>query len=54
MRGAAYMAIAMVSFATNDAITKLMAESISVAQVMLVRGLFASVIIALKGALSRR
>lgn len=49
MRGAAYMAIAMVSFATNDAITKLMAESISVAQVMLVRGLFASVIIALIG-----
>jgi len=49
MRGALYMAVAMVSFASNDAITKLMSESMNVAQVMLVRGVFASTVIVLIG-----
>lgn len=49
MRGAAYMVIAMTSFTTNDAVTKLIAESFNVAQVMLVRGLFASAFMVLIG-----
>ena len=47
IRGAAYMVVAMVGFASNDAIIKLMSESMNVGQVMLVRGVFASAIILL-------
>lgn len=46
LRGALYMAVAMVGFAFNDAITKHASASMSMAQVMLVRGVFASTLIA--------
>lgn len=41
------MVVAMIGFTINDAITKLMSESMNLAQVMLVRGIFASTIIIL-------
>jgi drug/metabolite transporter (DMT)-like permease len=41
------MSIAMAGFACNDAITKLMSGSMNMGQVMLVRGLFATTLIAL-------
>lgn len=47
MRGALYMVVAMIGFTINDAITKLMSESMNLAQVMLVRGIFASTTITL-------
>lgn len=39
------MVVSMVTFSTNDAITKFSSESMNMAQVMVVRGLFASVLI---------
>lgn len=47
LRGAVYMIVAMIGFAFNDAITKHSSASMNMAQVMLVRGLFASTLIAL-------
>jgi drug/metabolite transporter (DMT)-like permease len=41
------MAISMAGFTANDAITKMMASSMNMGQVMLVRGLFATALIAL-------
>jgi drug/metabolite transporter (DMT)-like permease len=46
LRGALYMVVAMVGFAFNDAITKHASASMNMAQVMLVRGVFASALIA--------
>lgn len=46
LRGALYMIVAMVGFAFNDAITKHSSASMNMAQVMLVRGIFASTLIA--------
>lgn len=51
LRGALFMVIAMAAFTVNDAITKLASETMSMAQVMLVRGLFATLLI---GALAWR
>lgn len=45
LRGAVFMVVSMVTFSTNDAITKFSSESMNMAQVMVVRGLFASVLI---------
>jgi len=51
------MIVAMVGFTLNDAITKFSSESMNMAQVMLVRGAFASVLVGLlawqQGALAR-
>jgi drug/metabolite transporter (DMT)-like permease len=47
LRGALFMAISMAGFTANDAITKSVATSMNMGQVMLVRGLFASMLIAL-------
>jgi len=51
------MAIAMAGFTMNDALTKLAGESINMGQVMLIRGVFATVFIGLiafqQGALTR-
>ena len=47
LRGAVYMIVAMIGFAFNDAITKHSSASMNMAQVMLVRGIFASTLIAL-------
>lgn len=45
LRGALFMVVAMAAFTVNDALTKFASESMGMAQVMLVRGLFASVLI---------
>ncbi|PLP57506.1 EamA family transporter [Mesorhizobium loti] len=45
LHGALYMIVAMVGFAFNDAITKHSSTSMNMAQVMLVRGIFASALI---------
>ena len=51
------MMVAMIGFTLNDAITKFSSESMNMAQVMLVRGAFASVLVGLlawqQGALAR-
>lgn len=47
LRGALYMMVAMVGFAFNDAITKHSSASMNMAQVMLVRGVFASTLVAM-------
>ena len=47
LRGATFMAISMAGFTANDAITKMMSSSMNMGQVMLVRGLFATALIAL-------
>lgn len=47
VRGALFMAIAMAGFTANDAITKLVATSMNMGQVMLLRGMFAVLMIAL-------
>jgi drug/metabolite transporter (DMT)-like permease len=47
LRGALFMSISMAGFTANDAITKTMANSMNMGQVMLVRGLFATALIAL-------
>jgi drug/metabolite transporter (DMT)-like permease len=46
-RGALFMAVAMASFTVNDAITKFSSGSMSMAQVMLVRGVFATLLVGL-------
>jgi drug/metabolite transporter (DMT)-like permease len=57
LRGALFMVVAMVAFTVNDAITKFSSESMSMAQVMLVRGVFATLLVGLlawkSGALAR-
>jgi drug/metabolite transporter (DMT)-like permease len=57
LRGALFMIVAMVGFTLNDAITKFSSESMNMAQVMLIRGIFASFLIGLlawqRGALAR-
>jgi drug/metabolite transporter (DMT)-like permease len=47
MRGALFMAISMAGFTANDAITKSVSAEMSMAQIMFVRGFFATVLIAL-------
>jgi drug/metabolite transporter (DMT)-like permease len=44
LRGALFMAIAMAGFAINDTFTKSLTASINVGQIMLVRGLMASIL----------
>lgn len=44
-RGAAFMAISMAAFTVNDAMTKLSSETVTMAQVMLIRGLFATALV---------
>lgn len=45
LRGAMFMVVSMVTFTSNDAITKFVSESMNMAQVMFMRGLFASIFI---------
>jgi drug/metabolite transporter (DMT)-like permease len=47
IRGAIFMAVSMAGFTANDTMTKFVSGSISMAQVMLIRGLFATMLIAL-------
>jgi drug/metabolite transporter (DMT)-like permease len=47
LRGALFMVVAMAAFTVNDAITKFSSESMSMAQVMLVRGVFATLLVGL-------
>ena len=57
LRAALFMVVAMAGFTANDALTKIVLESMGLAQVMLVRGFFATVMILLlalvTGALAR-
>ncbi|MGX7872833.1 DMT family transporter [Mesorhizobium sp. ORM6] len=47
LRGALFMMVAMVGFTLNDAITKYSSHSMNMAQVMLIRGAFASLFVGL-------
>lgn len=47
LRGALFMVVAMSGFTLNDAITKFASESMNMAQVMLIRGAFASLFVGL-------
>lgn len=47
LRGALFMSIAMAGFTMNDAITKFVSGEMNLAQIMLVRGLFAVTLISL-------
>jgi drug/metabolite transporter (DMT)-like permease len=47
MRGALFMAIAMAGFTMNDALTKMASADVNMGQVMLIRGIFATAMIAL-------
>ncbi|PAP93018.1 DMT family transporter [Mesorhizobium wenxiniae] len=47
LRGALFMVVAMIGFTLNDAITKVSSESMNMAQVMLIRGAFASLFVGL-------
>jgi drug/metabolite transporter (DMT)-like permease len=47
LRGAMFMSIAMVGFTANDTMTKAVSASMNMGQVMLLRGLFATVLILL-------
>ncbi len=47
LRGALFMVVAMAAFTINDATTKFASQSISMAQVMLVRGVFATLLVGL-------
>ncbi|WP_123151509.1 DMT family transporter [Mesorhizobium delmotii] len=47
LRGALFMVVAMIGFTLNDAITKVSSESMNMAQVMLIRGVFASLFVGL-------
>lgn len=47
LRGALFMTVAMAGFTINDAIVKLLVTSMNAGQIMLVRGIFASVLIGL-------
>ncbi|ADV13036.1 DMT family transporter [Mesorhizobium ciceri] len=57
LRGALFMMVAMAGFTLNDAITKYSSQSMNMAQVMLIRGAFASLFVGLlawqRGALAR-
>jgi drug/metabolite transporter (DMT)-like permease len=57
LRGALFMMVAMSGFTLNDAITKVSSESMNMAQIMLIRGAFASLFVGLlawqSGALAR-
>ncbi|MBZ9960268.1 MULTISPECIES: DMT family transporter [unclassified Mesorhizobium] len=57
LRGALFMVVAMAGFTLNDAITKYSSQSMNMAQVMLIRGAFASLFVGLlawqRGALVR-
>lgn len=46
-RGALFMVVSMAGFTTNDALIKIVTESLNVGQVMFVRGLFATALIIL-------
>jgi len=46
IRGSLLMAVSMAAFTTNDSITKVVSSQINFGQVMLVRGLFAIVLVA--------
>jgi drug/metabolite transporter (DMT)-like permease len=46
-RGATFMAVSMAGFTANDTMTKFVSASMNMGQVMLIRGLFATVLIAL-------
>lgn len=46
LRGSLFMAVSMAGFTINDALTKAVMETINVGQVMLVRGVFATLMIA--------
>lgn len=45
LRGALFMVISMAAFTVNDAIAKFVSDSMNMAQVMLVRGIFASMLV---------
>ncbi len=47
LRGALFMAVSMAGFTMNDVITKAVSDSMNMAQIMLIRGLFATVLIGL-------
>jgi drug/metabolite transporter (DMT)-like permease len=47
LRGALFMVVAMSGFTLNDAITKVASDSMNMAQVMLIRGAFASLFVGL-------
>jgi drug/metabolite transporter (DMT)-like permease len=47
IRGATFMAISMAGFTANDTMTKFVSASMNMGQVMLIRGLFATALIAL-------
>src|SRR3954452_17249725 len=47
IRGAAFMAVSMAGFTANDTMTKFVSASMNMAEVMLIRGLFATVLVAL-------
>lgn len=47
LRGALFMSVAMAGFTANDAVTKIVSTSMNVGQVMLIRGAFATLMIAL-------
>lgn len=47
LRGAFFMVVAMAAYTVSDAITKYSAESMNVGQVLVVRGVFASVLVGL-------
>lgn len=47
LRGALFMAIAMAGFTMNDALTKMASGDVNMGQVMLIRGVFATLMIAL-------
>lgn len=46
MRGALFMSVSMAGFTINDAITKTVSDSMNMGQIMLLRGIFASLMIA--------
>ena len=45
MRGAAFMAVSMAGFTANDVLTKAVSAEMNMGQVMLLRGVFATLII---------
>lgn len=45
LRGALFMAISMAGFTANDAIVKMVSDSMNMAQIMFIRGLFATLLI---------
>ncbi|MDP3898414.1 MAG: DMT family transporter [Mesorhizobium sp.] len=47
LRGALFMSISMIGFTLNDALSKFVSESMNMGQLMLIRGIFATTMIAL-------